>query len=291
VEPFLFGRIPCCSYSDHLTALRRLLDRISLRSSRKKRAAAFVHRTPDDNEAAFRHQGAKTFVRCRFLCVNPNHQQSARFEKRRQPVDRRLKRVKRASPPIHKCNVVLSGWTAAISRRCRQQISAPLQLHHQFHALRSGYQHTLTRRAARERDHRINNSVAGSNLRRHNITCFRSFSPVRSGPGEIIVCEAAKASALAITPFAGLQTAFHASLADSHGPISSGLDLISRALQPRFHMSRIRSAVSIAFGTNHTDFGAISVVGTIPLLENDKAAALAFLCAPVHLRVGVLQIR
>jgi hypothetical protein len=243
-----------------------------------------MHRTPDDNEAAFRHQGAKTFVRCWLLCVNPNHQQSTRVEKRRQPVDRRLKRVKRASPPIQKRNVVLTCWTAAISRRRRQQISAPLQLHHQFHAFRPGYQDTLPRRAARKRDHRINNSVARSKLRRHNITCFRSFSPVRSGPGEIIVCEVAKASVLAIAPFAGLQTAFHASLADSHGPISSGLDLISRALQPQIHMGRIRSAVSIAFGTNHTGFGTISVVGgTIRFLENDKAVALEFLCAPVHL--------
>jgi len=203
-----------------------------------------MHGTAHNNEAAFRHQGAQTFSRCWFLCVDPNHHDAARVEEIRQPVHRRLKRVKRASTPIHQRNVVLGGWTAAIARRCRQQISAPLQLHRQFHALRSGYQDALARRAARKRDHRINNSVARSKLRRHNITCFRSFSPVWRGP-----------------PLAGLQTACHARLPDSHGPISSGRDLISRALQPRFYMSRIRLAVSITFARNHTGFGVISAVG------------------------------
>ena len=126
-------------------ALRRLLDRIGLRSSRQKRATAFMHGAVHDNEAAFRHQGAKAFVRCWFLCVNPNHQHSARAEEIHQPVHRRLKRVKRASPPIHKRNVVLTGWTAAIARRCRQQISTPVQLQHQFHALQAGYHNALAR--------------------------------------------------------------------------------------------------------------------------------------------------
>ena len=37
-----------------------------------------MHGAAHDNEAAFRHRGAKAFVRCWFLCVNPNHQHSAR---------------------------------------------------------------------------------------------------------------------------------------------------------------------------------------------------------------------
>jgi hypothetical protein len=67
-----------------------------------------------------------------------------------------------------------------------------------------------------------------------------------------------KASVLSITPIAGQQTACHARLFDSRGPISSGRDLISRALQPRFYMgrifymSRIRSAMSMAFATSYT---------------------------------------
>jgi hypothetical protein len=126
-------------------ALGRLLDRIGVRSSRQKRATAFMHGAVHDNEAAFRHRGAKAFVRCWFLCVNPNHQHSARAEEIHQPVHRRLKRVKRASPPIHKRNVVLTGWTAAIASRCRQQISAPVQLQHQFHALRAGHHDALAR--------------------------------------------------------------------------------------------------------------------------------------------------
>ena len=107
-------------------ALGRLFDRMALRSLRQKGTTAFMHGTAHDNEAAFRQQGAKTFVRCWFLCVDPNHHHSARVEEIRQPVHRRLKRVKRASPPIHKRNVVLTGWTAAIARRCRQQISVPV---------------------------------------------------------------------------------------------------------------------------------------------------------------------
>ncbi len=58
-------------------ALRRLLDRIGLRSSRQKRATAFMYGAVHDNEAAFRHRGAKAFVRYWFLCANPNHQHSA----------------------------------------------------------------------------------------------------------------------------------------------------------------------------------------------------------------------
>src|ERR1700730_15313100 len=69
---------------------------------------------------------------------------------------------------------------------------------------------------------------------------------------EIDSLRSGKASVLSITPFVGLQTACHARLLDSHGPISSGRDLISRALQPRFYMSRIRSAMSIAFATSYT---------------------------------------
>jgi hypothetical protein len=224
-------------------ALRRLLGRIGLRSSRQKRATAFMHGAAHDNEAAFRHRGAKAFARRWFLCVNPNHQHSARVEEIHQPVHRRLKRVKRASPPIHKRNVVLTGWTAAIARRCRQQISAPVQLQHQFHALRASHHDALARRAACERDHRINNSVAGGNLRgRHNITCFVRSSAADRGRMEIDRLRSGKASVLSITPFAGLQTACHARL-HSRGPISSGRDLISRALPPRFYMSRIRSVV------------------------------------------------
>ena len=44
-----------------------------------------------------------------------------RLEEIHQPVHRRLKRVKPASPPIHKRNIVLTGWTAAIARRCHRQ--------------------------------------------------------------------------------------------------------------------------------------------------------------------------
>jgi hypothetical protein len=40
-----------------------------------------MHGAAHDNEAAFRHQGAKAFVRCGFLCVNPNHQHSAGLRK------------------------------------------------------------------------------------------------------------------------------------------------------------------------------------------------------------------
>jgi hypothetical protein len=78
-------------------ALRRLLHRIVLRSSRQKRATAFMHGAAYDHEAAFRHRGAKAVVRCRFLCVNPNRQNSARTEEIHQPVQGRLKRVKRVA--------------------------------------------------------------------------------------------------------------------------------------------------------------------------------------------------
>jgi hypothetical protein len=126
-------------------ALRRLLNWIFLRSPRQKRATAFMHGALHYREAAFRHRGAKAFVRRWLLCVNPNHQHSARAEEIHEPVHRRLERAKRASPPIHKRNVVLTGWTAAIARRCRQQISTPVQLQHQFHALRAGYHDALAR--------------------------------------------------------------------------------------------------------------------------------------------------
>jgi hypothetical protein len=69
---------------------------------------------------------------------------------------------------------------------------------------------------------------------------------------EIDRLRSGNASVPSTTPSAGLQTACHARLLDSHGPISSGPDLISRALQSRFYMGRIRSAMSIAFATSCT---------------------------------------
>src|SRR5260370_26161037 len=114
-------------------AVRGLSDRIVLRSSRQKRATAFMHGAVHDNEAAFRHRGAKAFVRRWFLCVTPNNQHSARAEEIHQPVHRRLERVKRASPPINKRNVVLPGWTADITRRAIQKTSTAVQLHHRIH--------------------------------------------------------------------------------------------------------------------------------------------------------------
>jgi hypothetical protein len=111
-------------------------------------------------------------------------------------------------------------------RRCNSSISSTL--------FEPGYQDALARRAARERDRWINNSVASGNLRgRHSITCF-SFRSRPSGAElslvEIDRLRSGKASVPSISPFAGLQTARPAKLLGSHGPISSGRDLISRAL-------------------------------------------------------------
>src|ERR1700730_1932212 len=83
---------------------------------------------------------------------------------------------------------------------------------------------------------------------RFSLPSSGSFVFVRSRPSgadrglvEIDRLRSGKASVLSVSPFVGLQTACHARLLDSHGLISSGRDLISRALQPRFYMSRIRS--------------------------------------------------
>src|SRR5258708_31026630 len=85
-------------------------------------------------------------------------------------------------------------------------------------------------------------AIIGSIILSPVVTCFHSFSPVRREPGPRgDRLRSGKASVLSITPFVGLQTACHARLLDSHGLISSGRDLISRALQPRFYMSRIRA--------------------------------------------------
>ena len=72
---------------------------------------------------------------------------------------------------------------------------------------------------------------------------------------EIDRLRSGEASVLSITPFLGLQAGRHARLL--HGSISSGRDLISRALQPRFYMSRIRSAGSIAFAISCTLISAV----------------------------------
>src|ERR1700757_840637 len=91
-------------------ALRRLLQRIDLRSPRRKRATAFVHDALLDREAALFQGRAKALVRHRFLSVPPTHQDSADAEEIPQPVQGRLELPKRASPPIDKRNVVLTGW-------------------------------------------------------------------------------------------------------------------------------------------------------------------------------------
>jgi hypothetical protein len=100
---------------------------------------------------------------------------------------------------------------------------------------------------------------------------------------EIDRLRSGEASALSIAPFAGLQAACHARLLDSHGSISSGRDLISRALQPRFYMSRIRSEHSLRHKLHPGSEGYLRLGGTIPLLEKDEAAPLEFTRSSVHL--------
>src|ERR1700677_67796 len=86
-------------------ALRRLLQRMDLRSPRRKRTAAVVHDTLLDNEAALFQRRAKALIRCRLLSVDPDHQHRAVAKEIHQPVQRRLKRRKRASSPIDQRDV------------------------------------------------------------------------------------------------------------------------------------------------------------------------------------------
>jgi hypothetical protein len=66
----------------------------------------------------------------------------------------------RAPPPIDQRYVVLAGRMAAVRRGCRANISATLQLQHQFDALGAGYDDSVLLRAACKRDHRFNDAVA-----------------------------------------------------------------------------------------------------------------------------------
>jgi hypothetical protein len=113
---------------------------------------------------------------CTMPC-EPHHQHCACSEEIRQPVKRRLERVKRAPPPIDQRGVILRGRTAAIGSRSGSQEAAPLQFEHQFDAPRAGHDDALLRRAACQRDHRLENPVAGGQFnRRHHVTCSRSPS-------------------------------------------------------------------------------------------------------------------
>jgi hypothetical protein len=145
--------------------LRRLLKRMNLQSPRRKRAAAFVHHTLLNHEAALFQQRAKALVRRRLLSVDPNHQ---------HPRGRQGNSL--ASPtspqtlqacvvaPIDQRDVVLTSRTAAVARRRSERIAAPMQLQHQLHAPGTGYDDAVLRRAVGKRDHRFNNSVASGNL-------------------------------------------------------------------------------------------------------------------------------
>jgi hypothetical protein len=150
-----------------------------------------------------------------------------------------------------------------------------VQLQHQFHALRAGDQDALARRAARERDHWINNSVASGNLRgRHRITCFRSFSPVGRGPEPCGNRSFAKRQGFGAVDFPVCRSADGASgeiarltwanIFRTRFNFESAVNLV--LYEPH------RIAMSTAFGKSHTLLRRdICGWAAIPLLEKDKA--------------------
>ena len=77
-----------------------------------------------------------------------------------QPVERDLEGLEGAPPPIDQCDIVLTGRMAAVRGSRCASIAAVLQLQHQFDGPGAGDDDSVLLRAACERDHRFNDSVA-----------------------------------------------------------------------------------------------------------------------------------
>jgi hypothetical protein len=207
--------------------LRGFADRAHFASSCQNGAAAFMDRSVRNDKSAPFQRKAKGFVSRDLLRINPDDQRTSGTQELRQPIKRDLQGSEWAPPPVNQRYLVLAAWMAAVCRGCRASIATAMQLQHQRDGFGPGHDDSVLLRAACKRNHRLNNSVASGILRgRHNITCFRSFSAVRRGPGlvEIDLLRSGKASVLSTTPFVGLQTACHARLLDLHGLVSSGRD-------------------------------------------------------------------
>jgi len=131
-----------------------------LRAPRQKHAATWMLGALQDDEAALRYCGTKSVLRSCLLRVEPDHQHGAGAQEIVEPIHCRIECVKRASPPIHERDFILTCRPAAIPCSSRQQISATMQLNHQFHALRADHDDALPRRAVRDGHHRIDDPVA-----------------------------------------------------------------------------------------------------------------------------------
>ena len=89
---------------------------------------------------------------------------------------------------------------------------------------------------------------------------------------------------LSITPLAGLQTACHARLPESQGLISSVRDLISRAMQPRFYMRRVKPGMSISFRRKpHLLRRDVCSWAALFRFYKSTTVPLEFIRSPVHL--------
>src|SRR5262245_17303639 len=108
------------------------------------------------------------------LRIDPDYDNARRIQEIHQPIERRLERLDRSLPPVDQRHVVLPGGQAAICCRCHANMAAAMQLEHQLGALRSRHQDALQLRAAREREHRFDDALAGANETSLNHGCHRS---------------------------------------------------------------------------------------------------------------------
>src|SRR5262245_41855682 len=141
---------------------------------RRYRAAVLADGAGLDDEAVGSERATEVAVVGGILRIDPDHDNSRRAQEIHQPIERRLERLDRALPPVDQRHVVLSGRQAAICRRRHANMAAAMQLEHQLGALRSRHDDALQLRAAREREHRFDDALAGANETSLNHGCHRS---------------------------------------------------------------------------------------------------------------------
>ena len=146
---------------------------------RRNGAAAFMDCSGLNSKAALFQREAKVLGGRGLLRVDPNHQHAGGAQEFHQPIKRRLERFGGAPPPVDQHDIILTGRMTAIRGRSRARKAAALQLQHQLDASGAGDDDSMLLRAAGERDHRVDDSIArGSGMRgSHDITIQVALLP------------------------------------------------------------------------------------------------------------------
>jgi hypothetical protein len=113
-----------------------------------------------DAKAVTIEYGAQRRTSRALVRVEPHDQHAGGAYEVHQPIERGLDRLDRALPAIEKGHVVLPGREAAVRRGRRSLVPEPMQIDHDLGTFRTGHDDAGEFRAARQRNHRLDDALA-----------------------------------------------------------------------------------------------------------------------------------